>query len=74
MEYFSKAEKINKYINPSPHSPGMPPRAPGRTANYIGWKIINAYMQRFPETTFQDLVKMDDAQALLQKSRYKPKK
>ena len=72
--YETNSQKINKYINPSPHSPGMPPRAPGRTANYIGWKIINAYMQRFPETTFEDLVKMDDAQALLQKSRYKPKK
>lgn len=72
--YETNSQKINKYINPSPHSPGMPPGAPGRTANYIGWKIINTYMQRFPETTLEELIEMDDAQKLLQKSRYKPKK
>jgi len=72
--YETNSQKINKYINPSPHSPGMPPSAPGRTANFIGWKIINAYMKRFPETTLQELLALDDAQVLLQKSRYKPKK
>lgn len=72
--YETNTQKINKYINPSPHSPGMPPSAPGRTANFIGWKIVDAYMRRFPETSVQELVEMENAQELLQKSRYKPRK
>ena len=52
----------------------MPPAAPGRTANYIGWQIVKAYMRRNPEADIQDLIEATDAQQFLQKSRYKPKK
>ncbi|MFZ1456125.1 MAG: hypothetical protein WAT46_08800, partial [Saprospiraceae bacterium] len=38
--YETNLSKINKYLNPSPNSPEMPAEAPGRTANYIGWKIV----------------------------------
>jgi len=72
--YESNSMKIDKYINPSPHSPGMPDKAPGRTANYIGWKIIQAYMQRFPKTSIPELIELKDAQAIMDESRYKPKR
>jgi len=72
--YETNTQKINKYISASPHAPGMPPSAPGRTANFIGWKIIDAYMRKFPKTSLQELVEINDAQELLQKSRYKPRK
>jgi cytochrome c553 len=65
--------KINKYINVSPDSPGMPAQAPGRTGNYIGKQIINAYMERHPETTMQDLLRLQDAQKIMDLSRYKPR-
>ncbi len=71
--YETNSQKIGKYLKPSPHSPGMPPEAPGRTGNYIGWKIIQAYMKRYPKTTIQELINFTDAQELLQKSRYKPR-
>jgi len=72
--YESNSQKIGKYINPSPHSPGMPPSAPGRTANYLGWQIVKAYLGRHPETSIQELLELNDAQKFLQKSRYKPRK
>lgn len=72
--YKTNRMEINKYIDVAPHSPGMPPSAPGRTANYIGWQIVKRYMQRHPETTLQDLVAITDAQMILDKSRYKPLK
>lgn len=72
--YKTNRMEINKYIAVAPHSPGMPPSAPGRTANYIGWQIVIKYMQRYPETTLQDLAAIDDAQMILDKSRFKPKK
>lgn len=72
--YESDMDKINKLINPSPSSPGMPKQAPGRTGNFIGWKIVEAYMQRHPEKTLTDLVAFEDAQKILEQSKYKPKK
>lgn len=72
--YKTNRIEINKYISVAPHSPGMPPSAPGRTANYLGWQIVKKYMQRYPETTLQDLAAIDDAQMILDKSRYKPRK
>ena len=72
--YETNAMKISKYLNPAPTSQGMPSDSPGRTANYIAWRIVQAYMEKFPDTTLQDLIKMRDAQKLLELSKYKPKR
>jgi hypothetical protein len=64
--------KINKYINPSPDAPGMPKEAPGKTANYIGLKIVQAYMDKYPQTSLQHLIEMKDTQKILELSKYKP--
>lgn len=70
--YESNPVKIGKYINPSPNSPDMPADSPGRTANFIGYKIVKAYMDKFPETTLPELIAFKDSQELMEKSRYKP--
>lgn len=66
--------KINKYVNTSPDSPGMPAEAPGMTGNYIGWQIIKAYMDRNPEITLMELLTITDAQKIMDESKYKPKR
>jgi len=65
---------FNKYISPSPNSPGMPVGAPGQTANYIGLQIVKSYMRRNPDKNLQDLMKFKDAQKLLELAKYKPKR
>lgn len=72
--YESKTLKINKYIAPSPSSPGMPDIAPGRTANYIGWQIVKSYMEKHPDVTISELFDMKDSQKFLDDSSYKPKR
>ena len=72
--YESNQLRIDKYINPSPHSPGMPPQAPGKTGAYMGWKIVQAYMSRYPETSLKELIEIKDAQKLMELSKYKPKR
>lgn len=72
--YSTEWKDIRKYVDYSPNSPGMPEEAPGRTANWMGWQIVKAYMELFPETTPEQLIAMKDAQVLLEKSRYKPKR
>ena len=65
--------RINKYLNPAPSSPGMPPESPGMTANYIGWQIVKSYMNKFPETTIPDLIGNQNSQDFLEMARYRPK-
>lgn len=72
--YEDETMKINKYIFPSPDSPGMPPAAPGRTANFIGWKIVESYMKRHPEVSMKALFEDQDAQYIMNESKYKPKR
>ena len=64
---------IKRLTFPAPNTMalGMPSEAPGRTANYLGWKIVREYMKRHPETTFDQLNTLD-AQRLLETSRFKP--
>lgn len=71
--YETNMMSINKYLSPSPNSPGMPTEAPGRTANYIGWQIVKKYMQRNPKATIQDLIAYSDAQKFMEESKYKPR-
>jgi hypothetical protein len=66
--------KFRKYVEPSPNSPGMPNEAPGRTANWLGWQIVKAYMRKFPKTTLEELIALQDAQRLLDQSKYKPER
>ncbi len=70
--YNSSWPDIRKLVEPSPNSPGMPPEAPGRSANWVGWQIVKTYMRRFPQTTLPELIKLRDSQKLLDDSKYKP--
>ncbi len=72
--YASKLRDIQKYVNHSPHSPGMPAEAPGRTANWIGWQVIKSFMKRNPEVTVPQMLAIKDAQELMDKAKYKPKR
>ncbi len=70
--YSSNMMDINKLINDSPNSPGMPPEAPGRTANFIGYKIVKEYMRRNPGVALSVLLNMNDVQHIMDGSKYKP--
>ncbi|MBK7410313.1 MAG: hypothetical protein IPL49_20005 [Saprospirales bacterium] len=72
--YSSNWQDIRKLVEYSPASPGMPPEAPGRTANWMGWQVIKEYMRRNPKTTFQELIELQDAQVILDQSKYRPKR
>jgi len=70
--YETDLKKFSKLIGPAPTSPGMPPQSPGETGNYMGWQIVRAYLNRNPEITITDLIHEQDAQKILDKSRYRP--
>ncbi len=73
--YTTERKKIRKLIDPSPNGPSdMPPEAPGRTANWMGWQIVKSYMQRHPNITLGDLILKKDAQKIMDAAKYKPKR
>jgi len=65
--------KFQKLISPSPNVPGMPEQAPGRVGNWVGFRIVEAYMERNPDVTIQQLLNEEDSQKILAESKYKPR-
>lgn len=73
--YSIKGETWAKLVNPSPSgTTKMPTDSPGRVGNWVGMQIIRAYMKRNPNTSVEELMKIQDAQSILDKSKYKPKR
>ena len=61
-----------RLVNPSPHSPGMPPEAPGRVVNWLGYKMIRAWVRNNPDKSLDDLLSITDGHEFLMQSRYRP--
>lgn len=73
--YSSNSRDIRKLVSHSPFGTSqMPPEAPGRSANWMGWQIVKSYMERHPEATISELLEIEEAQAILDKARYKPRR
>ena len=48
-------------------------KSPGRIAQWIGWRIIDSYMNAHSEIKLIDLILEQDSQKILRESQYKPK-
>lgn len=73
--YESDMQKIDKYISEAPFTPGLGERnesAP-KLAVWTGWQIVREYMERNPDITLAQLMALDDAQKILNGSKYRPK-
>ena len=72
--YSTNAKLTDRYFDPAPSSSGMPAESPGRVGAWAGRQIVNRFMQRHPEISYNDLINQYDAQTILSLSKYKPKK
>ena len=63
-----------KYINEGPATGGFPAESPGKIGAWIGHRIVKEYMDKNSEFDLHDLLKENDAQTILEKSGYKPKR
>jgi gliding motility-associated lipoprotein GldB len=63
---------INKMVNPAPFTSGFPQESPGQAVNWLGWQIIEAYMERNGHITLKQLMEDHDYQRILNESRYSP--
>ncbi len=69
--YKVSGRDIANLTQPAPHSQGMPPEAPGRAANYIGHRIIKAFMKS-SAISHQELAKWTDFDRILTEAKYRP--
>jgi hypothetical protein len=71
---FSKKEmEFRSFVNYAPFAKGMSQEAPGRIAYYIGYKMVNEYMDN-NEIDIEELMYLTDSRKFLQESKYKPTK
>jgi len=70
--YTKETTEIIKYMGESPFIQGFPEGSPGRIGHWLGWQIVKAYMENNPEITIEKLMLNNNAQQLLNASKYKP--
>ncbi len=74
---FSTEEELPaRFLNPAPFSKfylEIDNESPGRLGRYMGWQIVRAYMDKYPEVTIQELL-IKPADEIYKLSKYKPKK
>lgn len=72
---FSKdTDSKRKFIEEAPFTKPFSNVSPGRLGIFIGWKIVQRYMESNPEITIAELMQNTDSQDILNKSNYKPLK
>lgn len=62
------------YLGDRPYTIQVGEKCPGRIGQWIGWQIVEKYMETHPNTTLAELMKLEDAQQIFKESRYKPKR
>ncbi|MBL7940137.1 MAG: hypothetical protein JNL43_12315 [Flavobacteriales bacterium] len=71
-QLFSKsAEDIGRLMNDGPFTNGYPRESPGHIGEWIGYRMVTAYMKDDPKITFEQLFALDDPREILQ--HYKPR-
>lgn len=54
--YSSDEEVLHRLFDLLPYSSVLSPQAPGRAARYTGWRIVQSYLKKHPETTLKELL------------------
>ncbi len=68
----SQIEK-RKYLEARPHTFEIGQECPGRIAQWLGWQIVRAYMEKNPKVTLSELMKMTNHKDIFEQSKYRPK-
>ncbi len=70
---FSQEESVfRNYIQEAPFTKPFGNVSPGRFGQFLGWKIVKAYMDNNPNITLEQLMQTTDLQMILNKSAFKP--
>lgn len=70
--YSSNPELTKKFIEDSPFTISFGRESAPRFGAWTGWKIVRKFMNQNSSVTLEQLFRMTDSQAILEKSGYKP--
>ncbi len=62
---------IKNYIGESPKTAELGEASPGNIGTFCGWQIVKKFMDKFPETSLENLMNMNPEE-IFQKAKYKP--
>jgi hypothetical protein len=71
--FSDKNFQIRKYMGDAPFIPGFPEGSPGRVGQWVGYQIVNAFMEKQSKVSLEQLMQIENSNKILQESRYKPK-
>ncbi len=63
---------IRKYLNDAPFTSPVSQDSPGRLGTWVGYRIIESYMNQNENVTLQELMAENDYQKVLENSGYRP--
>ncbi len=63
---------LTGYLNDGPFTSEISQDAPGRLGIWLGWRIVESYMEHNKDVTLQDLMAEGDAQKILEESYFRP--
>ncbi|MCP4521974.1 MAG: hypothetical protein GY827_09850 [Cytophagales bacterium] len=72
--YTTDRKIISKYVDPRPKTGEVAEACPGRIGQWLGYKIVQSYMQNNPDISLQDLMAEKNSQKIFQKSKFRPRK
>jgi len=72
--FSTKAVENDKFFVEGPFTSGLPQESSPKTGTWIGWQIVREYMKNNPQIKISQLMQEKDAQMILTRSKYKPKK
>ncbi len=64
---------VGKYCDPAPSTAFFPQDSPGRSGLFVGYNIVQAYLDANTNVTLQELMNNNDASEILEMSGYNPK-
>lgn len=70
--FSTDVQLIRKYMNDAPFTSPISQESPGRLGTWIGWQIVQSYMDKNPKVSLTDLMNEDNYQKILEESGYKP--
>lgn len=75
MLYSTDMITYNRYLvdGPFTSAPGVPTESAPRIGVWLGWQIVKKYMDANPDITLQQMFDEQDAQRILQQSKFRPK-
>jgi hypothetical protein len=70
--FSTDVKTIGRFINDGPFSSEFTRESPARAAVWLGWQIVESYMNRNSHVSLHDLMTGTDYQQILAKARYRP--